>query len=806
MAGRIIETIDSLGKTHLSNVLDVTNGHSLEYTEVSEYADGSPIDDAKTLSSSGVYRKYNDKYFIQSLDLEKSRTLTVSTVSSLRSISVKNLILIKIGYYDKVTTKGYYNEGDGGGSDYLIKNSTSSTDDGFLIIKPNNGLGLEFTPIIQSEVNVKIGGVKADGVSDDWVSFSLILSKFQGLITFKGKVLLSDTLQIPSNTNIVGDGIDSSVLYYKDYSAKSGAFENYLIDINERVNVGIRNCTVDLGVQTAADTRTSGIQLRGVSKSINIENVKVKNAKLFNPFVFSGGYAIVSWHGGADDVTLSNLQFDNNGQSDLGIFEGQDWNVHTIKCKNTGYMPVNIESALGSRFIKRINVNGVEADTCGYALISVIRNISNTGAVEDVIVQNVIGKNVAQRVGGSSGGIRVRGTENTTISNVIIIGCKQIPLSVTVDSGYDVNNLTLRNITIKGVEGNSAIYAVNFAGSLTNGINNLEVDGLKVYDAPSLGIFADCLNNFTGNNISLINGLGTRSFELRRSKIVKINNSTLKGSTGVGLNIQDSQYVTVSNTDVLNNATRGIQIFGTSDHIKLNSVNSFDDRTTRVQGFGLFLETTTTSPYVVINGGDFTGNVTRGIGYASAIDLNNVVMLGNNGDAVINSPKRTVTANSILSLTDRTVYANNTGDLIITLPLAILFSGKKYYIKKISNNTDPVFIYGAGTELIDTANIYAIRSPGAAVVLQSDGVKWNVLSSMQDATTTIRGGILKAAAITGTSPTSVVKTSPVASSVYAQADIQKMVDDITNLTSQLNNVTTQFNSLKANMITSGQLT
>lgn len=84
------------------------------------------------------------------------------------------------------------------------------------------------------------------------------------------------------------------------------------------------------------------------------------------------------------------------------------------------------------------------------------------------------------------------------------------------------------------------------------------------------------------------------------------------------------------------------------------------------------------------------------------------------------------------------------------------------------------------------------------------GTAW--INSDPDASIANKGLVNKSAAVTGTSPTAVTKTSPAASSVYAQADIQKMVDDITNLTTQLNNLTAQFNLLKANMVTAGQLT
>src|SRR5690606_34890734 len=97
--------------------------------------------------------------------------------------------------------------------------------------------------------------------------------------------------------------------------------------------------------------RSSCLQLKGIynnqinergCNNVRIKDVKFQNAKAQLPN-YSGGYAITSWLGGADNVVMEDLEFENIGQSDLGIFEGFNWSVNKTVSKRTGYSIVNCE-------------------------------------------------------------------------------------------------------------------------------------------------------------------------------------------------------------------------------------------------------------------------------------------------------------------------------------------------------------------------------------------------------------------------------------------------------------------------------
>lgn len=73
------------------------------------------------------------------------------------------------------------------------------------------------------------------------------------------------------------------------------------------------------------------------------------------------------------------------------------------------------------------------------------------------------------------------------------------------------------------------------------------------------------------------------------------------------------------------------------------------------------------------------------------------------------------------------------------------------------------------------------------------------------ASASIAGLVKKSAALTHSVPAETTVTSPAATAIYTQADVQKMVDDITNLSAQMNSLQARYEELITNMQTSNQL-
>lgn len=699
-------------------------------TKVTTWYDGTPMTPEKADGSVYLQLKNTEEYFRINLPNWGETFLEKNTMAEMRGLSLVELLLLKSGYYKGVGLSGYYKEGDTPGRIEYYISSTTSTDNGGSVIEVG-GIKLEHKFV--GELNIKYFGAKNDGVHDDLDAWQRVISSdFTGIIKFKGILLSTDTLSFKSNIFLVGDSEDNSIVYFKDYSAKSLAFNNYMIDVFRCDNVGIRNLTVGLGTQTSINTRTSGIALRD-SRNIKISNVTIQNAKTYNAGVWSGGYGILSWagapdvtDGGADNVDINNITFKNNGQSDLALFNGQIWNISNCRSFDTGFMPINIEGETNARFIRRINLNQWVANNSGYALISTIENV-NSGIVEDINISNVIGYNVANLAPGTSGALRVRGTNRVTLNNIKINETKQEGLLVTVDSGKPVNNLTVNNLSINNPQ-TTGRYAVSIRGDNANKVNNLVLNDIRVNNAVSIPFYLEYVSNARIENChSTILSGANRTLELRNSNKVYLVSCSGGGSSAYGANIQSSTYVTLLNCEYYNNGSRGIQLQGDSDHVSIMSCKSYDDRITKTQSFGIFIETTITSPNIIITGGDYKDNITKGVSYASSIDLSNVIMTSNLGDSVVTLPSKVINSNYLLKVTDATIICDNLTNITLSLPAVRTVEGKKFSIKKYSTSDYSVTVTPNSSDLIDGDSSVVLNDINSKLIIESQNGRWVVL-------------------------------------------------------------------------------
>lgn len=98
-------------------------------------------------------------------------------------------------------------------------------------------------------------------------------------------------------------------------------------------------------------------------------------------------------------------------------------------------------------------------------------------------------------------------------------------------------------------------------------------------------------------------------------------------------------------------------------------------------------------------------------------------------NGTISTVVSTITATTTLDATASTILANNSSDIVVNLPAASGCSGRKYFIKKISNNANTVTITPAsGT--IDGSSTLVLSAQWKGYQIQSDGSSWQVISSL----------------------------------------------------------------------------
>jgi|GEM_PF-5637256 len=248
--------------------------------------------DAKAFSSEGIYESIETngvvEYFVRAFDSTRSRTLVVNSVNALQTLSVKNTILIRLGYYNKVETKGYYSPGDGGGMNFNIEFDNIGPDDGFLIVRPGIDIGVQFNPNLRGKINVLSVGAKGKGNSDDapfiQQAINAAIAKNIGTVKVpKSTFRLDSTVSLRLGINFECESMRSTV-FLKNHSGTGfelvtpGAtpyVETALQNISIKPAAGFENEGKGLFVKNAARVHFYGFKSESLNEGLGLEDVMV---------------------------------------------------------------------------------------------------------------------------------------------------------------------------------------------------------------------------------------------------------------------------------------------------------------------------------------------------------------------------------------------------------------------------------------------------------------------------------------------------------------------------------------------------
>lgn len=104
-----INKVIQVGNT-LTNLIESGTGKSVNYNIVTEYYDGTPMDDSKV--DGELYRKKGSQYLRKVYDKEGELFLEKDTISEMRSLTSTEILLIRSGIYIGLKLNGFYQLGD----------------------------------------------------------------------------------------------------------------------------------------------------------------------------------------------------------------------------------------------------------------------------------------------------------------------------------------------------------------------------------------------------------------------------------------------------------------------------------------------------------------------------------------------------------------------------------------------------------------------------------------------------------------------------------------------------------------------
>lgn len=218
--GSVVMSNIRKGKTDLPII---GNNETYSATLVTEWYDGSPMDDSKAdgavyLKYKGTeYPNYTGSYFRVNLPNFGELFLEKDTVAQMRGLSSTKILLLKIGYYKGVKLNGYYQEGDTPSPiEYYLSDTTESDDGGSVFEVGGVKLEHEFVDVLNlAYYGIKIG---LDVLNNHTrVNLAIAYSSRNGNITIvspTGHFDFFDKVAIPvSNTSIFGEDVSTTWWY-----------------------------------------------------------------------------------------------------------------------------------------------------------------------------------------------------------------------------------------------------------------------------------------------------------------------------------------------------------------------------------------------------------------------------------------------------------------------------------------------------------------------------------------------------------------------------------------------------------------
>lgn len=619
-----------IGDVH-TNLIDPVTGKSVNYKEVTTWYDGTSMDTSKV--DGDLYTRKGTKFLRKVIDKDGELFLEKDTVAQLRATTAREILYLKAGVYKGIKLNGYYTKGDTPAPIEYYFSTNSNLDDGFSVFEVS---GIKLEHEFKSDIDMSYIGLKDGDVINSKIMSILGYTTSRNLwcIIPSGRFYVDKGFIPPFNSRIKGMGRNSTTLAINPLTAINDDppfLEHYVINAHNS-GLWLTDIELDANASNITSSRSSGINATNNITNVILERIRIKNAKTILPS-FSGGYGITSW-GNASNVTINDIEFENIGQSDLGIFEGSNWYVTNVKSKNCGYMVVNIESSTGSTVVKDIVVDGVFASNVGRSVVSLIRNNSSTGAVESCVVRNVF-VDKCSLTNETVGAIRVRATKDCALENVVIGESFGSGIVISGDQGFATENLKLNNITINKITASTGGYGVLASTSESTLYHkNINLSNINLPTSYLTGVLLQKVKGLNITNLSLSGSSTARGFQTQDCTDIVLNNVRVLSATSYGMVFFDSTNINIINSYVGNCATSGILLQGLTDNCKITNITVEDTRTPMTLNAAITIESSLSAknPKIIVSNSNIDKVLSLNkIVFASGVVRDNAKIFNNIG-------------------------------------------------------------------------------------------------------------------------------------------------------------------------------
>ncbi|WP_312697028.1 glycosyl hydrolase family 28-related protein [Sphingobacterium mizutaii] len=596
-------------------------------------------------------------------------------------------------------------------------------------------------------IDIRIFGVKGDSATINSSLFQKAIDSFNGSSVIfyipKGIYLINANIKLKSNVSIIGEGYDSVL---KSNTPNLRIFQNL-----NRAETMIGQSLIDQNISIENfridNNRSAGTDENSHCLDLRyIKNLKVRNMWLTNAF----GDGI--YFRGCDGVSALDIELDNIKRQGISVTSGKNYVIRNVNGTNIdAHNLVDIEPNPGD-LIDNVEVHNVKVIS-GDCVSPLNMYGDIRGQVKNITVDTAIGKSV-----------NIVGVKNGSVSNMFLS-------SISTQAAFTVfrsEDITLQNINVDGslVDSHKVVFS-NVARVKGSGII------IKGFPSGNTNIAMDIIDtdNLVLNDVDIKDG-GLFGVRTRNFKNVTINNITVDGASTYALASVPtvlSEKLRVTGL-VAKNVPTGIYLLGLHTDVYVDG--DLSECTTKINRHSSFSGNLSVGTVVGIKRKSYgtaaptTGTWNVGDIYESLTTIEGGIM----GWVCVASG----------SPGTWLPYGNIGVDL-----------GKRTFGTTAQRPT----VTTTGYRYFDTTLGRAITWTGTVWVDVNYG----------PATTTDFGLVRKVAVLVAPQQTAMVKTSPSAAATYTQADIQKMVDDITTLQTKLNAVITLENELINRMVNAAMI-
>ena len=349
-----------------------------------------------------------DQFIIEDEDGTK-----LGNISSLKKIMINNLIFKNIEEMKSASLKegevcitlGYHTENDGGGGQYLITYSPALVEDkaNTHYLYTSDTLRAEF--VSDGTVTPEQFGAYGDGTRDDYKAIMLCMNSGYDVHFIRNhKYRINTAIPVDNDTFIDFNGCTIIPQYCDGVSKVYSSTEDPIS------NVTLKNVTFDM------ENGSSAINIQHPTKNLNIENVTIKNEKLYG-MRFGSLYK----------ASISNCAINTAEGNTVAVGIGIDGDIYTTD----PYTSINISDTYFNRLYPAVSVN------CIGNTLSL--NMTNCSCIHDTTDTDITFKNILRIVAGivrasvdSIDAINldtlftISSESYTTISNIFATGCSSL--------------------------------------------------------------------------------------------------------------------------------------------------------------------------------------------------------------------------------------------------------------------------------------------------------------------------------------------------------------------------------------------